>query len=170
MTQAVVAVPPPPAIEALTSTPQPSGLEAKPEKAACKLGSGYPEEVTRWCSLIRQYADQYSIDPVMIGGLVWYESGGNPEAYSRSGAVGLMQVMPRDGLAAAFRCPNGPCFASRPTTQELKDPTFNVEYGVRMLAGLIEKYGLRDALKRYGPANYGYRYADKVLAITEQHR
>ena len=51
-------------------------------------------------------------------------------------------------------------------SQELKDPAFNVDYGVRMLAGLIAKYGdIREALKPYGPYDVGYQYADKVLAI-----
>ena len=82
-----------------------------------------------------------------------------------------MQVMPRDGIAASFECPNGPCFASRPTIEELQDPDFNIEYGTRMLAGLLGRYGnLREALRAYGPMNSGYSYADKVLAIYENYR
>jgi len=96
------------------------------------------------------------------------ESGGQSDVISASGAVGLLQVMPSDGIAAGFMCANGPCFASRPTTQELLDPSFNVDYGVRMLANLLQKYGNeRDALKAYGPYNVGYYYADKVLSIRE---
>jgi soluble lytic murein transglycosylase-like protein len=46
------------------------------------------------------------------------------------------------------------------------DPAFNVDYGVRMLSNLLQKYGSeREALKAYGPYNVGYYYADKVLAI-----
>jgi soluble lytic murein transglycosylase-like protein len=91
------------------------------------------------------------------------ESGGDPEAYSASGAVGLMQVMPRDGLAASFECINGPCFASRPTIRELLEPGYNVEYGSQMLAGLIDRLGSpREALKAYGPMDVGYSYADRV--------
>ena len=97
------------------------------------------------------------------------ESGGNPLAYSRSGAVGLMQVMPRDGIAASFQCVNGPCFASRPTIAELQDPEFNVEYGTRMLAGLFARLGsLREALHAYGPMDVGYTYADRILAVFER--
>jgi soluble lytic murein transglycosylase-like protein len=122
--------------------------------------------VYQWCELITRTAKGHGIDPNLIAALILQESGGNPAAYSRSGAVGLMQVMPRDGLAAAFECPNGPCFAKRPTIQELEEPAFNVEYGTRMLAGLISREGdVRDALKYYGPMDMGYRYADKVLAI-----
>jgi soluble lytic murein transglycosylase-like protein len=81
-----------------------------------------------------------------------------------------MQVMPRDGIAARFECPNGPCFAKRPTIQELQQPGFNVEYGTRMLAGLIERHGeIRPALKSYGPMDVGFSYADKVLAIWDRY-
>jgi soluble lytic murein transglycosylase-like protein len=77
-----------------------------------------------------------------------------------------MHVMPRDGLATQFQCPNGPCFADRPSIKELRDPIFNVKYGTQMLAGLIKKYGnVRDALKAYGPMDVGYTYADKVIAL-----
>jgi len=96
------------------------------------------------------------------------ESGGNSNAYSHSGAVGLMQVMPRDGIAASFICANGPCFSNRPSSDELFDPTFNIQYGVRMLAGLVSKHGnIRDALYAYGPMDVGYTYADKIISIYE---
>ena len=88
---------------------------------------------------------------------------------SSSGAVGLMQVMPRDGLAKSFVCINGPCFASRPTISELKIPQFNIEYGTNLLVGYIQQEGsLRDGLKRYGPMDVDYYYADRILALYEQ--
>jgi len=94
------------------------------------------------------------------------ESGGQPDVISASGAVGLMQVMPRDGIAASFECINGPCFTGRPSMQELLNPEFNLDYGCNMLTRLIsEKGSIRDALKAYGPRDVGYIYADKVLGI-----
>jgi soluble lytic murein transglycosylase-like protein len=136
----------------------------------CRVSLRYPQEVRQWCGWITQYAELHGLQPNLIAGLIWYESGGNPTAYSRSGAVGLMQVMPRDGLAADFMCINGPCFANRPTRAELEDPEFNIEYGTRMLAGLLNRrQDLREALKSYGPAGAGYSYADKVLSIFERY-
>ena len=85
--------------------------------------------------------------------------------------MGLMQVMPRDGLAAGFMCINGPCFAARPSMQELYDPEFNISYGTQMLAGLIERHGnARDALRAYGPMDMGFRYADIVLGIMNRYQ
>ena len=68
-------------------------------------------------------------------------------------AVGLLQVMPRDGIAADFECANGPCFASRPTIAELLDPAYNLEYGTRMLAGLINRLGSAELDRWRGAAS-----------------
>ncbi len=147
--------------------------QAKPkaETGACSLSKSYPDAVLRWCGLIVQYATENNLDPNMLAAVMLQESGGNPNAYSKSGAVGLLQVMPNDGLAANFTCVNGPCFSSRPSTTELYDPAFNISYGARMLADLIQKYGdIREALHAYGPINMGYRYADIVIGIMNRYR
>ena len=137
----------------------------------CRVSNRFPDEVRQWCNLIVTYADANNLEPDLIAGLIWYESGGNPKAYSRSGAVGLMQVMPRDGLAAEFMCVNGPCFANRPSQKDLENPEFNIEYGTRMLSGLYNRHqSLREALKYYGPSGAGYTYAEKVLSIYENYR
>jgi soluble lytic murein transglycosylase-like protein len=136
----------------------------------CEVSTSFPEKVRQWCSLITEHADQNDLPPDLVAALIWQESGGDAQAYSHSGAVGLMQVMPRDGLAASFMCQNGPCFASRPTIAELKDPEYNISYGTRMLAGLRNRYDdLRKALKAYGPMDVGYSYADKVLKLYENY-
>jgi soluble lytic murein transglycosylase-like protein len=143
----------------------------KKQKPKCQVNSSYPEKILQWCQLISRYASKYNLDPNLIAALILQESGGNPQAYSPSGAVGLMQVMPNDGLAAGFMCPTGPCFAKRPSIQELQDPEFNIDYGVRMLAALVNKYGnIRDGLKAYGPGNVGYYYVNKVMAIYNNYR
>jgi len=151
-----------------------SKQKKKEEKASsdakCKLSPKYPQSIRQWCRQITHYAETKNLDPELIAAVMLQESGGNPVAYSKSGAVGLMQVMPRDGLAASFMCINGPCFASRPSIQELQDPDFNIDYGTRMLAGLVGRQGnVRDALRSYGPMDVGYYYADKVLGIYQSY-
>lgn len=137
----------------------------------CGLPIQFPKGIRQWCSLIENYAQKYGLEAQLIASVMLQESGGDPNAYSASGAVGLMQVMPRDGLAAGFMCSGRPCFASRPAMSDLYDPEYNISYGVRMLAGLIQKYGsVRDALKAYGPADIGYRYADIVLSIYQNYQ
>lgn len=165
------------------ATPQETGSEsqAQTEDAllppqdypipSCAISSTYPQSVQQWCELVTQYAVQNGLDPNLIAAVMLQESGGNSDAYSKSGAVGLMQVMPRDGLAASFMCKNGPCFSSRPSMSELYNPEFNIAYGTHMLSGLIQQKGdVREALKSYGPMDMGYRYADIVLSIWERYR
>jgi soluble lytic murein transglycosylase-like protein len=147
----------------------PLSSEMETTNATCEFAASYPSKIFPWCQLIETSAVKYAVDPLLIAAVMLQESGGQPEVLSSSGAVGLMQVMPRDGISAEFQCINGPCFANRPTIQELKDPAFNVDYGVRMLSGLINRHGdVREALKSYGPYDVGYLYADKVLAIRGQ--
>jgi soluble lytic murein transglycosylase-like protein len=136
----------------------------------CRVSEGFPPNILQWCVLITSYAEKNNLSPDLIAALIVQESGGKPLAYSHSGAVGLMQVMPRDGIATKFMCKNGPCFANRPAIVELQDPEFNISYGTRMLAGLFNRFGnMRDALKSYGPMDVGYSYADKVLAIEKRY-
>ncbi|MBN2148944.1 MAG: transglycosylase SLT domain-containing protein [Anaerolineales bacterium] len=140
-------------------------------ESECAVSKSFSQDILQWCDYITINAEEHALPPNLIAAVMLMESGGNALAYSRSGAVGLMQVMPRDGLAANFQCANGPCFASRPTIAELQDPDYNVAYGVGMLAGLAARYGnLREALRAYGPMDVGYDYADKVLAIYERYQ
>jgi soluble lytic murein transglycosylase-like protein len=106
-----------------------------------------------------------------VAALIWLESGGNASAYSHSGAVGLMQVMPRDGLAADFVCSGKPCFAERPSIRELRNPEYNIQYGTQMLQSLVAKHSgnYREALREYGPIDVGYSYADDVLALYRRY-
>jgi soluble lytic murein transglycosylase-like protein len=180
---------PPPTVvmaaEAAPATPPPADLGNKEKDGSvtavdssgsaqpsgeCQVSERFPARVRQWCNLISAYADKNGLDPNLVSALIWQESGGNPQAISKSGAVGLMQVMPKDGQAANFMCVNGPCFSTRPTTSQLLDPEYNISYGTRMLAQLINKQGnVRDALKAYGPMNVGYYYADKVWNLYQQY-
>jgi soluble lytic murein transglycosylase-like protein len=155
--------------------PPPDTISSEGDHASpsdgCSIGAGFSENIRRWCDLITRTAGKNNLDPDLIAAVMTVESAGNPDAYSHSGAVGLMQVMPRDGIAASFTCVNGPCFANRPSMAELYQPEYNLEYAGKMLAGLINRHGnWRDALHAYGPAGAGYSYADKVLGVYEGNR
>ena len=156
-------------------TPIPTTAPAEPQAVIpagnCPIGAAYPASIQQWCSLITRYANENGLEPNLVAAVMLQESGGNPDAYSSSGAVGLMQVMPRDGIAASFQCNGRPCFSNRPSMEELFDPKFNIEYGTRMLAGLISRRGsVREALFAYGPMDVGYTYADLVLKIQANYQ
>lgn len=144
---------------------------AEQQDAACTIATSYPQTIRQWCGLIQRYAQANGLDPNLVSAVMLQESAGQSDAYSKSGAVGLMQVMPRDGKASTFQCKNGPCFADRPSMDQLFDPEYNIAYGTRMLADLIQRHGNpRDALRAYGPMDVGYYYADLVLGILQTHQ
>jgi hypothetical protein len=155
----------------INPNPDSQNREAHSETKDCSLSTTYPVSITQWCDWIEQYSAEYGVPANLTAAVMLQESGGNPQSYSTSGAVGLMQVMPSDGIAANFECANGPCFSGRPSMAELFDPRFNIEYGVHMIAALIRCEGnIREALKAYGPFNVVYSYADKVMNIVESYQ
>jgi hypothetical protein len=148
-----------------------SPVENKTLPTTCNISHKYPQSIQQWCPIITKYAEKKGLPADLIAAIILQESEGNPNAYSNSGAIGLMQIMPRDGLAASFMCINGPCFSNRPTMVELEDPEFNISYGTHMIADLITQKGnYREALKSYGPMDIGYSYADKILEIFTQFK
>ena len=160
---------PPLAVDAVPVIKQ-TVAESTVSTEGCLVSQEFPESVHQWCSLITRYAGEHGLPADLVAAVIWQESGGKPQAISRSGAVGLMQIMPRDGIAATFMCVNGPCFSGRPSSDQLRDPEFNVQYGTRMLARLLKRNGsLREALKAYGPMDRGYSYADRVLSLYRQY-
>jgi len=145
--------------------------QTKVENQNCILPSSYPDSIQQWCQIIEEFSLKYEIDMNLIAAVVLQESGGQSDAYSASGAVGLMQIMPKDGIAENFQCINGPCFQNRPSMDELYNPEFNIEYGSKMLSNLYKNHGnWRDALKSYGPMDVGYYYADIILEIQNNYQ
>lgn len=82
------------------------------------------------------YSERYGVDPRLVIALIITESGFRPSATSRSGAMGLCQLMPRTargmGVSNAY------------------DPEQNIEASVRLIRGHLDKYGdLKLALSAY---------------------
>lgn len=76
---------------------------------------------------INEAAARHNVDPSLVRSVVKVESNFNPNAVSRKGAMGLMQLMP-----ATARSLN----VSNPF-----DPQQNVDAGVRHLRKLLDSYG-----------------------------
>ena len=159
-------IPTPPFLANNQTDSPPLAVSAPPN-----LSPSYPAAIQQWHHLINDAARETGLDSNLIAAVMLQESAGNPDAYSSSGAVGLMQVMPRDGLASGFLCGGQPCFAGRPSMQELWEPDFNILFGAQLLARLINLHGsLRAGLKAYGPMDMDFAYADQVLEIYENRR
>ncbi|BDI30912.1 hypothetical protein CCAX7_29630 [Capsulimonas corticalis] len=119
--------------------------------------------------LIQKYAAKNGLDPSLVRAVIHTESGGDPKAVSRAGAMGLMQLMPANVREAGI--------------DDAFDPEQNIAAGTQQLAGLMKQYGgdLDLTLAGYnaGPGNvrkYGgvppfsetQNYIRKVKAAMER--
>ena len=87
-------------------------------------------------------AEQYDLPPSLIFGIIHTESGFDPAARSKAGALGLMQVteptmewaLMRSGVSAV------------PPVEQLTDPAFNIGIGSRVLVLLGEQFSNEDTV------------------------
>jgi soluble lytic murein transglycosylase-like protein len=114
--------------------------------------------------LIEQHASEHGVDPALIMAVITVESRGNPNASSRAGAMGLMQLMP--------------AVCQDQGVYDPYEPSQNIRGGVSLLARHLKKYkgDLQKTLAAYnaGPgrvANGAWKriretrlYVPKVLA------
>lgn len=120
-------------------------------------------------AMIEDKANRAGLDPSLVKAVVKAESGFNPNAVSRVGAKGLMQLMPQTAQGLGV--------------QAILDPAQNVEGGTRYLKTLMEKYhSVPKALAAYnaGPGavdRFGgippyaetQNYVRRVLQYQEQY-
>ncbi|MCS7172192.1 MAG: lytic transglycosylase domain-containing protein [Armatimonadetes bacterium] len=86
-----------------------------------------PEEALRIGTALVGYARGFNVDPRLVAAVIAVESGFNPRAVSRAGALGLGQLMPETARAVGVLRPF--------------DPVENVYGTVRVLRGHLERYG-----------------------------
>lgn len=130
--------------------------------------AGNPEEYE---SLINRYALEYAVDRSLVKAVIHAESGYNPNAISRKGAQGLMQLMPK-------------------TAEHLKvadsfDPAQNIKGGVRYLRFLLDTCKGDETLalaaynagltrvSKYGgvpPFAETRNYVDRVLSYRKNYK
>jgi soluble lytic murein transglycosylase len=99
----------------------------------------------RYEQIIRGHARHYDLDPALLAAVIYQESKFHPSARSKSGAIGLMQLLPQTAEGIAVHT-GGTAFR----VSDLYNPEINVRYGAWYLHHLEQKYGdERTALAAY---------------------
>lgn len=96
------------------------------EEAAAIQANTQPANKAQILNVVSQISKKHGVDEKLVQALIKQESGFNPNAKSKAGAMGLMQLMP-----------------STAKTLGVKDPyniIQNVEGGVKYLKSMLDKY------------------------------
>lgn len=117
----------------------------------------YPE-------LIAESANEYGLDRYLVAAVIHVESGNDPDAVSKSGALGLMQVMPETGEWIA-----GKLGLSDFTPEQLKTPEVNIRMGCWYLSFLQERFQ-GNRINMIAAYNAGHGNVEKWLADGELSR
>jgi len=112
----------------------PAGANGAVAAARTREASAERSELRK---LVHEMSTEHGVDPKLMDALVHVESGYNPNAVSRKGAMGLMQLMPET--------------AKRLKVDDPFDPAENVRGGVKEFSRLVSRYSgnLQLALAAY---------------------
>lgn len=100
--------------------------------------------------IVREAAARHDLDPALVKAVISTESGWNPQAVSRKGAVGLMQLIPTT--------------AQRYGAENPFDPAQNVEAGTTYLRSLLDRYD-GDLTKSLAAYNAGEHAVDQSRGL-----
>ncbi len=113
-------------------------------------------DIRRFSSIVDVAARSHGVEPALVQAVITAESGFNPNALSRKGASGLMQLMPET--------------ARRYGVRNIFDPVENVHGGVRYLRDLLAMFkgDMRLALAGYNAGeNAVIRAGNRVPPYVE---
>ena len=90
---------------------------------------------------LQKHTTKYEIDPLFVAAMIREESRYNADIVSRSGAIGLMQIMPATGreLAGRLKIP-------RFSTKILYNPDINIQMGSWYMKSLMDQFDNNHAL------------------------
>lgn len=108
----------------------PQTLQTSLNKALIEAAAGQtsqqPASKSQILNVVSQISKKYNVDENLVKALIKQESGFNPKAKSKAGAMGLMQLMPATAKNLGVKDPYN-------TVQ-------NVDGGVKYLKSMLEKY------------------------------
>lgn len=97
------------------------------------MRSAYPLKYT---DIVAKEATANHLDPAMVYSVIKAESNFDPDAKSRAGAIGLMQLTPDtfDWVQTKLKS------SEKYTEEDLYTPEINIRYGCKLLSILFDKY------------------------------
>lgn len=113
---------------------------------------------------VKALSSKYGVDPLLVDAVIQQESGYQPAVVSKSGAIGLMQLMPKTAEGLGVKDPY--------------DPLQNLEGGIKYLAQQLDRFGGNvslalaaynagpGAVSKYGgipPYNETQNYVRKIM-------
>ena len=123
---------------------------------AAKVFMPSQQDIQKYANIIQTASQAYGVEPSLVHAVISAESAYNQYAVSRTGAMGLMQLMPDT--------------ARRYGVQNMMDPTENIHGGVRYLRDLLAMFkGRVDlAIAAYNAGeNAVIRYGHKIPPYAE---
>jgi soluble lytic murein transglycosylase-like protein len=111
----------------------------------------------RYHTFIIQTASRYEIDPALIKAIIMAESGYNTNAVSKSGAKGLMQLMPQTAQSLGV--------------QDIFNPHQNIMGGVQYFKHLVNRFNgdVNLALAAYNAGSRNVRNYDGIPPFKATH-
>ena len=152
----------------LTNAPTDPRYRGLPSVSGTSTGWLRMSETSRnqYATEIRASASRHGVDPTLVESVIRAESAFNPTAVSRTGARGLMQLMPKTAMALGVR--------------DSFNPRENIDGGVRHLRYLVDRYpgnlplavaaynageGAVDAYRGIPPYAETQQYVQRVLKV-----
>ena len=99
------------------------------------------EHPQKYADLVTSSANRYGVPEAMIYAVIKTESNFDPDAVSRVGAMGLMQLMP-----STFEDLTNNFLRENLSDDKISDPATNIKYGVYYLSWLYSKFGNWDTV------------------------
>jgi len=120
--------------------------------SSARVAAPPPDRLDR---IVRDAAERHKVDPALVKAVISTESGWNPQAVSRKGAVGLMQLIPETAQRFGVGNPY--------------DPAQNVEAGTTYLKALLDRYDgdLNKSLAAYNAGPHAVDRSGGVPAFRE---
>lgn len=126
----------------------------------------------KYASTIKYYAGRYRLPTSLLNAVITAESAYDPNAISRAGAVGLMQLMPETARRYGVRNRRNPSDNVNGGTRYLRDllKMFNNNVTLALAAynageGTVKKYG-----NKIPPYQETRNYVKKVIAYYKEYR